>query len=66
MNAKYRAHQIANSMEFSSTALQIKLSIRSIARAFNIDDSAVKRAILRGYEDPPGYGGHRELSGEIE
>jgi transposase len=52
-------------MEFSSTALQIKLSIRSVTQAFNIDHSVVKRAVLRGYEDPPGRGRHRGLSAEI-
>jgi hypothetical protein len=66
MKARYRSHQIVRLMEFSSTVLQINLSIRSVARAFNIDHSAVKWAILRGYGDPPGRGRHRELSAEIE
>jgi hypothetical protein len=66
MNTRYRAHQIVRLMEFLSTALQIKLLIRSVTRAFNIDHSAVKRVILRGYEDPAGRERHRELSAEIE
>jgi IS30 family transposase len=66
MNPRYRTHQIVRLMEFSSTALQIKLSIRSIAGAFNIDHSAVKREILRSYEDPSGRGRYRELSAEID
>jgi hypothetical protein len=65
MNVRYCAHQIVRLMEFSSTALQIKQPIRSVARAFNIDHSAVKRGILCGYEDLPGRGRHRELSAEI-
>jgi transposase len=51
-------------MEFSSTKLRLNLSIRSVARVFNITHCAVKRALLRGYEDPPGGGRHRELSPE--
>jgi hypothetical protein len=66
MNARYRAHQIVRLTEFSSTALQIKLSIRSVARRFIIDHSAIKHAILRGYEDPAGRGRRRELSAEIK
>jgi hypothetical protein len=48
VNAGYRTHQIVRLMEFSSTELDLKLRIRSIARAFNIDHFAVKRALLRG------------------
>jgi hypothetical protein len=44
VNARYRAHQIVHLMEFSSTELHCNLSIRSVARAFNIAHSAVKRA----------------------
>jgi hypothetical protein len=41
-------------MEFSPTGGDFKLSIVSVARAFNIDQSAVKQALLRDYEDAPG------------
>jgi hypothetical protein len=51
-------------MEFSPTRLHFNLSIRSVACVFNIAHCTVKRALLRGYEDPPGRGRHRELSPE--
>jgi hypothetical protein len=66
MNARYCAHQIVRLMEFSSTALQIKLSIRSVAHTFDIDHSVVKRTFRHGYEGAPGRGQHRELSAGIE
>jgi hypothetical protein len=50
----------------SSTELDLKLFIRSVACALNIDHSTVKRALLRNYEDPPGRGRHRKLSSEVE
>jgi hypothetical protein len=53
-------------MEFSSTELHLNFSIRLVTRAFNIAHWAVKRALLRGYEDPPGRGRYRELSPEDE
>jgi hypothetical protein len=65
MDARYRAHQIMRLMEFSSSASQIKLSIRPAAWAFNIDHFAIKCAILRSYADPPGRRRHRKLSAEI-
>jgi transposase len=64
VNARYRAHQMMRLMEFSSTELHFNISIRSVAREFNIAYCAVKHALLRGYEDPPGRGRHRELSPE--
>jgi hypothetical protein len=54
MNAGCHAPQIVRLMGFSSIKLDGKLSIRSVARAFNIDHSAVNRALLDGSEDPPG------------
>jgi hypothetical protein len=57
---------MASLMEFSSTELHLNLSIWSVARTFNIAHCAVKRALLRGYEDPPWRGRHRELSPEGE
>jgi transposase len=53
-------------MEFSSTELHLNISIRSVARAFHIADRPVKRSLLRGYEDLPERGRHRELSPEDE
>jgi hypothetical protein len=53
-------------MEFSSTELHLKLSIRSVARAFNIAHCRVNCALLPGHEDLPGRGRHRELSPEDE
>jgi hypothetical protein len=41
-------------MELSSTELNLKLSIRSVGRVFNIDHSAAKQVLLCGHEDPPG------------
>jgi hypothetical protein len=63
VNAGYYAHEILSLVEFSSTELDLKPFITG---AFNIDHSAVKQALLRGYEDSPGRGRHRELSPEIE
>jgi transposase len=66
VNARYRAHQMVRLMELSSTELHLNPSVRSVARPFNITHCAVKRALLRGYEDPPWRGRHRELSPEDE
>jgi hypothetical protein len=53
-------------MQFSSTELHLSLSIQSVAHAFDIAHCAVKRALLRGDEDPPRCRRHRELSPEDE
>jgi hypothetical protein len=53
-------------MEFSSTEFHLNLSIRSVARAFNIAHCAVKHTLLHGYEDPPGRGRRRDHSPEDE
>jgi hypothetical protein len=66
MNAGCHGHQIMRLMAFSATELDLKLSVRSVTCALNIDHSAVKRALLRRYEDPPGGRRHRELSPEVE
>jgi hypothetical protein len=52
INAGCRAHQVVRLMDFSSTGPDLKLSIRFVARVFNINHSAVKRVLLRGCEDP--------------
>jgi hypothetical protein len=51
---------------FSSTELDLKLFIESIARAFDIDHSGVKRVLLCSYESLPGRGQHRELLPELD
>jgi hypothetical protein len=61
MNARFRAHQIVRLTEFASTELQITLSPRTVARAFEIAHLAVKRTQLRGYDDLPARGRHHEL-----
>jgi hypothetical protein len=66
MNARFRAHQIVRLLEFSSTELHVELSSRSVARAFGISHSAIARAKLRGYEDPPGRGRHYALETGVE
>jgi hypothetical protein len=64
VNGRYRAYQVVRLMEFSSTELHLNFSIWSVAHAFNIAHCAIKGVLLRGYEDPPGRGRHRELSPE--
>jgi hypothetical protein len=64
VSARYRAYQMVRLMEFSSTELHLNLSIRSVARAFNITHYAVMRTPRRGYEDPPGCDRHQEISPE--
>jgi hypothetical protein len=66
MNARFRAHQIVRLMEFASLKLHTKLSISSVARAFEVSHSAVSRANFRGYQDPPGRGRHHELDPDAE
>jgi transposase len=66
MSAQFRVYQIVRLLEFASTELDIALSSRSVARAFGISHSAIKRAKLRGYEDPPGRGRHCEIEAEPE
>jgi hypothetical protein len=56
MNTHFRAHQIVRLIEFASTELHITLLARVVARAFEIGYSVVKRAQLRGYDDPPAQG----------
>jgi hypothetical protein len=64
MNARFRVHQIIRLIEFTSTELHITLSAKALARAFEVGHSAVKRAQLRGYEDPPTRGRHHEYRDE--
>jgi hypothetical protein len=66
MNGRFRAHQIARLVDFCSSDPTITLSTRYIARAFGFKHSAVTRAALRGYEDPPGRGRHRALDPDSE
>jgi transposase len=66
MNATFRAHQIVRLHGFASTELDITLSARDVARPFNVSHSAVTRAKLRGYEDPPARGRHHEFSPNCE
>jgi hypothetical protein len=44
MNARLRAHQIVQLIEFASTELHITLSVRAVARAFEVCHSVVKYA----------------------
>jgi hypothetical protein len=44
MNARFRAHQIVQLIEFASTELHITLLARGATRAFEVSHSAVKRA----------------------
>jgi hypothetical protein len=53
MNTRFRVHQIVRLIEFAFTELHITLSAWAVARAFEVGHSAVKRAQLRGYDDPP-------------
>jgi hypothetical protein len=66
MNARYRAHQIGRLFEFAPTQLHIELSVRAIAHTFEVSHTVVARAELRGYDDPPARGRHRELSADCE
>jgi hypothetical protein len=66
MNAGCRAYQNVRPMRFLSIELDLKLSIRSVARVFNTSHSSVDRLLLCAYEDPPERGRHRELSPEVE
>jgi hypothetical protein len=64
MNARFRAHQIVRPIEFPSIELRITLSARAVAPAFEVSHSAVKRAQLRGYDDPPARRRHHELAAD--
>jgi hypothetical protein len=66
MNARDRAHQIVRLFEFASTQLHIELSARAVARTFEVSHTVMARAELRGYDDPPARGHHRELSADCE
>jgi hypothetical protein len=66
MTARFRGRQIVRLQEFASTELNITLLGRALACPFGVDHSAVKRALLRGYEDPPTRGRHPELSPACE
>jgi hypothetical protein len=55
-NARFRADQIVRLIEFASPELYITLSARAVARVFEVGHSAVKRAQLPGYDDPPARG----------
>jgi transposase len=66
INARFWADQIVRPIEFASTELHITSSARAVARAFEVDHSAVKRAQLRGYDDLPARGRHSELAADAE
>jgi hypothetical protein len=53
MNAGCPTHQIVSPLQFSSTELDLKLSIRSVARAFNIDHFQVKLPFCASMKMPP-------------
>jgi hypothetical protein len=64
LNACFRAHQIVRRIEYASTELHITLSAKTVARAFEVGHSAVKRAQLRGYEDPPARRRYHKLAAD--
>jgi hypothetical protein len=66
MNARFLVHQIVRLIEFPSTALRITLSATAVACAFEVGHSVVKRAQLRGYDDPPARGRYYELAADAE
>jgi hypothetical protein len=66
MNMRFRAHQIVRLTEFASTELHATLLTRAVACAFEVAHSAVKRAQLRGYDDPLAQGRHYELTADAE
>jgi hypothetical protein len=66
MNARFRAHQIVQLIEFASVELHIALSVKSVAREFDLSHSAVTRAKLRGYDISPARGRHREFPTNAE
>jgi hypothetical protein len=66
MNARFGAHQIVRLIEFASTGLNIALSVRSIARAFDVSHSAERRAKLRGHDIPPARRRHLEFPANPE
>jgi hypothetical protein len=66
MTTRFRAHQIVCLIEFASTKFDMDLVTRALARAFDISQSAVTWAKLRGYEDLPGRGRYHELAIESE
>jgi transposase len=66
MPTRFRAHQIVRLIEFMFIKFHIDLATRALARAFDISHSAVTRAKLRGYDDPPGRGRHHKLAIESE
>jgi hypothetical protein len=58
MNVRFPAHQIVRLIEFAFTELHITLSARAAARAFEVGHSTVKRAQLRGHDNPSARGRH--------
>jgi hypothetical protein len=66
MNDRCRAHQIVCLFEFASTQLHIELSARDVGQGFEVSHRVVAHAELRGYDDPPARGGHREPSADCE
>jgi hypothetical protein len=66
MNARFRAHQIVWRIEFASTELDIILSARAVAHIFEVSHSAMKRALLRGYDKAPARGRRHELAADAE
>jgi hypothetical protein len=66
MNARFRAHQIVRLINFASAELHIALSARDVARVVEVGHSAVKHALLQGYDDPLAPGRHHELSADAQ
>jgi hypothetical protein len=64
ITARFRAHQIVRLIEFASTELHITLSTKTIALAFEVGHSAMKRAQVRGYGGPPARGRCHKLATE--
>jgi DNA-binding transcriptional regulator LsrR (DeoR family) len=62
MNGRFRAHDIVGLVEFASIEFHMTFTKSSIARAFEVDHSAVRRAVQRCSENPPAGGRHCELS----
>jgi hypothetical protein len=66
VNAHFRAHEIFYLQSFASNKLRKELSIKTIARAFEIQPKDVQSALAKGDEIPKVPAEHPALEGDTE
>jgi hypothetical protein len=66
MNGQLRLHSVSNLHTFALDKLHIRLPIKAIARAFNLEPTDIRYALQKGDTIPKGRGEHSAREDDTE